>query len=102
MLSIDSIESPFSADWVVVKSDIPLVISTSTPLERYVSFPEKVKLAAPLPSFPFVTIYVTLIVEPFPGCLPKILSPNKIWYFSSSISWTRNNLDFWFTSNILL
>ena len=56
MLSTDSIASPFSDFCVVVRSDIPDVISLSVPLEMYVNLPEKLKLEALLPSTPFVTI----------------------------------------------
>ena len=55
-------------------SDIPEVTGV---LEMpYVNLPAKLKLAAPLPSNPFVTMYDVVINPPFGGFLPKIPSPN--------------------------
>ena len=53
MLSIDSIESPFSDDCMVVRRDIPSTIVAPVLL---INVPEKLKLAAPFPFSPFVTI----------------------------------------------
>ena len=94
IVSIDSISSPFSDDWRVVISDIPDVIGLSTPFCEYDKLPENVKFELPFPSFPFVIIYVAVIVLPFSGFFPKILSPNKSWYFSSSTSCIKNIFEF--------
>ena len=78
IVSIDSMLSPFSDDCRVVRRDIPEVTGLSTPFSTYDKLPENVKFAPPLPSIPFVTMYDTVIVPPFSGFLPKMLSPNKI------------------------
>ena len=88
--SMVSISSPFCDEEIVVSNEIPLVILTEL---LSFKFPEKVKFADPSADFPFVTIYETVITLPWVGFLPKISSPNRISYFSSSISWSKNNLD---------
>ena len=98
--SILSISSPFSADCVVVMLDIPVVTAFSTFPILDTIVPENVKLLAPFPSIPLLIIYDTLILLPFAGFFPKILSPNIIWYFSSAISCTRKSLDRALTSKI--
>ena len=74
---------------MVDNNEMPLV--TGYPLLS-TNIPENVKLEAPFALLPLVTIYVINKLLPLIGFFPKILSPNKISYFSSAISCSKNIL----------
>ena len=65
------------------------------------TLPAYEKEAAPFPSVPSVTIYVTVIRASFSIFLPNIPSPNRSYYLSSVTSCIKNVSDILDMFNIL-